>query len=83
MITFVFSTKESFSNQTVLTMFQELNNLVSKVNAEQEKIQKDQTAAKRRARVLLMKLVHEAKRLRAELNKKEGPGVTTFVVTPG
>jgi len=83
MITFVFSTKESFSNQTVLTMFQELNNLVSKVNAEQEKIQKDQTAAKRRARVLLMKLVHEAKRLRAEFNKKEGPGVTTFVVTPG
>jgi len=64
-------------------MFKELNNLVAGINAEQEKIQKGQSAAKRRTRVLLMKLVHEAKRLRAELNKKEGPGVTTFVVTPG
>jgi len=51
-------------------MFKDLNNLVADINAEQEKIQKGQNAAKRRARVLLMKLVHEAKRLRGEL--KEG-----------
>jgi len=52
-------------------MFKDLNNLVANVNAEEEKIEKGQTAAKRRARVELSKISREVKRLRAELNKKD------------